>query len=217
LLFFWCCWVGWCVVCGCCVDFYDVGCGDGYLLCVVVMVLLVVLFRLVVVVLVLFIVSVFEGCECNCVFGLFIVVLIGGVVIGLVVGGMFVEWVLWCWVMYVNVLIGIGVFVVVVFVLFEMLWYCGWVDVEGVIILMLGMILFVYGFVSVVDCGWSSVVMFGLFVVVVVLLVVFVVVECCVFVLIMLFGLFCDVICLVVFVGWIVFVVGMMGMFFFMI
>jgi EmrB/QacA subfamily drug resistance transporter len=167
-------------------------------------------------VLALLTVSVPEGRERNRALGLFTAVSIGGAAIGLVAGGMLVEWVSWRWVMYVNVPIGLGVIVAAALVLPETPRHRGRVDVEGAVASTLGMTSLVYGFVSAADRGWASVVTLGSFAAAAVLLVGFVLLERRALAPITPPALFRDLTRSAAFVGRITLVAGMMGMFFFM-
>ncbi len=161
-------------------------------------------------------ISVPEGRERNRALGLFTAVSIGGAAIGLVAGGMLVEWVSWRWVMYVNVPIGIGVIIAAALVLPETPRHVGRVDVEGAIASTVGMTALVYGFVSAADRGWTSAVTLASFAAAAVLLSVFVLVERRAVAPITPPALFRDVTRSAAFVGRITLVAGMMGMFFFM-
>src|SRR4051794_33107954 len=157
-----------------------------------------------------------EGRERTRALGLFTAVSIGGAAIGLVAGGMLTQWVSWRWVMFVNVPIGLAVIVVAALVLPETPRHRGRVDVAGAITSTLGMTALVYGFVHAADAGWRDAVTVGSFVAAVVLLAAFVLVERRAAAPITPLSLFADRTRSAAYVGRMLLVAGMMGMFFFM-
>lgn len=157
-----------------------------------------------------------EGRERNRALGLFTAVSIGGAAIGLVAGGMLTQWVSWRWVMFVNVPIGLAVVVAAFLVLPETPRHTGRVDVEGAIASTLGMTSLVYGFVHAADAGWFDPVTVGSFAAAVVLLAVFVLVERRAVAPITPLALFFDRTRSAAYLGRMLLVAGMMGMFFFM-
>ena len=157
-----------------------------------------------------------EGRERNRALGLFTAISIGGAAIGLVAGGMLTEWVSWRWVMFVNVPIGIGVLVAAALVLPETPRQTGRVDVAGAVSSTLGMTALVYGFVSAADFGWLDRSTVASFLAAVVLLAAFVRIERRAEAPVTPLGLFADRTRTAAYVGRILLVAGMMGMFFFM-
>jgi MFS family permease len=157
-----------------------------------------------------------EGRERNRALGLFTAISIGGAAIGLVAGGMLTEWVSWRWVMFVNVPIGIGVLVAAALVLPETPRHTGRVDVAGAVSSTLGMTALVYGFVSAADFGWLDRRTVGSLLAAVVLLAAFVRIERHAEAPVTPLGLFADGTRTAAYVGRILLVAGMMGMFFFM-
>jgi EmrB/QacA subfamily drug resistance transporter len=161
-------------------------------------------------------VSVPEGRERNRALGLFTAISIGGAAIGLVAGGMLTEWVSWRWVMFVNVPIGLGVLVAAFLVLPETQRHTGRVDVAGAISSTLGMTALVYGFVHAAESGWGDAVTVGSFLAAVVLLAGFVLIEQRAEAPVTPLSLFANGTRTAAYVGRILLVAGMMGMFFFM-
>jgi EmrB/QacA subfamily drug resistance transporter len=167
-------------------------------------------------VLAMLMVTVPEGRERNRALGLFTAISIGGAAIGLVAGGMLTEWVSWRWVMFVNVPIGIGVLVAAALVLPETPKHTGRVDVAGAISATLGMTALVYGFVHAAESGWRDAGTVGSFLAAVVLLAGFVLIEQRAEAPVTPLSLFANPTRSAAYVGRILLVAGMMGMFFFM-
>lgn len=93
-------------------------------------------------------------------------------VVGLLIGGLLVEYVSWCWVFYVNLLFGVVVFVALVVKFFVVFVHGGVpLDVIGVVLLVGAMIVFMF---FCLDFGIVLVVLMVL------LVVGFVARECCV-------------------------------------
>jgi EmrB/QacA subfamily drug resistance transporter len=157
-----------------------------------------------------------EGRERTRALGLFTAVSIGGAAIGLVAGGMLTQWVSWRWVMFVNVPIGLAVIVVAALVLPETPRHRGKVDVAGAVTSTLGMTALVYGFVHAADAGWSDAVTLASFAAAVLLLAVFVLVERVADAPVTPLSLFADRTRSAAYLGRLLLVAGMMGMFFFM-
>ena len=88
--------------------------------------------------------------------GLFTSVSVGGGALGLIAGGMLVEWTSWRWVMFVNVPIGIALVVLGWSVLPETTRHRGRFDLPGAVLSTLGMSALVYGFVRAASDGWSD-------------------------------------------------------------
>jgi EmrB/QacA subfamily drug resistance transporter len=105
--------------------------------------------------------------------GLFTAVSVGGGALGLITGGMLVEWTSWRWVMFVNVPIGIALVVLGLSVLPETHRHRGRFDLMGALLSTLGMSALVYGFVRAASDGWSDRFTVGSFIAGVVLLAAF--------------------------------------------
>ncbi|WP_426563232.1 MFS transporter [Angustibacter sp. McL0619] len=157
-----------------------------------------------------------EGRERTRALGLFTAVSIGGAAIGLVAGGMLTQWVSWRWVMFVNVPIGLAVIVMAALVLPETPRHSGRVDVAGAITSTIGMTALVYGFVHAADAGWSDPVTLASFATALVLLAAFVLVERVAAAPVTPLSLFADRTRSAAYLGRMLLVAGMMGMFFFM-
>ncbi len=98
-----------------------------------------------------------EGRERARALGWFSAVAIGGSVIGLIAGGILVQWVSWRWVFFVNVPIGLTLMVVARRVLAETPRHLGRFDVAGALTATLGTTAVVYGFVRAASDGWVNV------------------------------------------------------------
>jgi len=109
--------------------------------------------------------------------GLFTSVSVGGGALGLITGGMLVEWASWRWVMFVNVPIGLALLALGRSVLPETARQRGRFDLPGALLSTVGMSLLVYGFVRAAADGWSDAFTLASFVVGVVLLAAFALVE----------------------------------------
>jgi len=123
------------------------------------------------------------------VMGVFGFVMFGGGALGVLFGGVLIGLFLWYWIFLVNVLIGVGVWLVVCWVLFgdEVVVWCVWIDVFGAVFVIGVLMLLVYG---IVISAWV------LLVGSVVLLVAFVLGEFCIVELLVLLWLFwlCNVV-----------------------
>jgi EmrB/QacA subfamily drug resistance transporter len=97
-----------------------------------------------------------EGRERNRALGLYTAVSIGGAAVGLVAGGMLTEWASWRWVMFVNVPIGIGVYVAGRLFLDETPRQRVRFDIAGALTSTVGMTALVYGFVHAAAEGWRN-------------------------------------------------------------
>jgi len=120
-----------------------------------------------------------EGKERTKAMGVWAAIAVGGGAVGLVLGGMLVEWLSWPWIFFVNVPVGIAVFA------------AAWkyvpeskdehahksFDLAGAITVTSGLIALVYGIVKAQEKGWASAHTFGFFAVAVVLLGAFLVIE----------------------------------------
>jgi len=118
-----------------------------------------------------------EGPERNRAFGVFAAVSAGGGAIGLLAGGMIVEWLNWRWVFFVNVPIGLLIALATPRWIRESERHPGHFDVTGALTSTLGMVLLVYGFIRAAQEGWRDPFTLASFAAAVVVLLVFVMVE----------------------------------------
>ncbi|MFF9686965.1 MFS transporter [Streptomyces sp. NPDC014623] len=118
-----------------------------------------------------------EGPERNRAFGVFAAVSAGGSAIGLLAGGLLVEWLDWRWVLFVNVPIGLLIALATPRYIKESERHPGHFDLFGALTSTLGMVLLVYGFIRASEDGWTDSLTIGAFVGAVVFLVVFLAVE----------------------------------------
>ncbi|MFG2307228.1 MFS transporter [Streptomyces sp. NPDC048566] len=118
-----------------------------------------------------------EGPERNRAFGVFAAVSAGGSAIGLLAGGVLVEWLDWRWVFFVNVPIGLLIVLATPRFIRESERHPGRFDLLGALTSTLGMVLLVYGFIRASEEGWSDSLTLGAFGAAVVFLLAFVAVE----------------------------------------
>ncbi|WP_189552380.1 MFS transporter [Streptomyces lavendofoliae] len=118
-----------------------------------------------------------EGPERNRAFGVFAAVSAGGSAIGLLAGGLLVEWLDWRWVLFVNVPIGLLIALATPKWIKESERHPGNFDITGALTSTLGMVLLVYGFIRAAQDGWSDPLTVASFAVAVVILALFVFVE----------------------------------------
>ncbi|MFD8406904.1 MFS transporter [Streptomyces anulatus] len=118
-----------------------------------------------------------EGPERNRAFGVFAAVSAGGSAIGLLAGGLLVEWLDWRWVLFVNVPIGLLIAVATPRYIPESERRPGHFDIAGALTSTVGMVLLVYGFIRASEDGWTDALTLGSFAAAVVLLAVFITVE----------------------------------------
>ncbi|WP_432063826.1 MFS transporter [Streptomyces sp. C10-9-1] len=118
-----------------------------------------------------------EGPERNRAFGVFAAVSAGGGAIGLLAGGMLVEWLDWRWVLFVNVPIGLLIVLAVPRYIGESERHPGHFDLLGALTSTLGMAALVYGFIRAAQDGWRDAVTLASFGVAVAMLTVFLAVE----------------------------------------
>ncbi|MEU0085316.1 MFS transporter [Streptomyces sp. NPDC006274] len=97
-----------------------------------------------------------EGPQRNRAFGVFAAVSAGGGAIGLLAGGMLVEWLDWRWVFFVNVPIGLLIAVAAPRWIKESERRPGRFDVTGALFSTLGMVALVYGFIRAAQEGWRD-------------------------------------------------------------
>ncbi|MFF1368186.1 MFS transporter [Streptomyces virginiae] len=118
-----------------------------------------------------------EGPARNRAFGVFAGVSAAGGAIGLLAGGILVEWLDWRWVLFVNVPIAIVIAVLATKVLRESERHPGHFDLAGALLSTLGMVSLVYGFIRASQEGWRDPVTLGSFGAAVVLLTLFILNE----------------------------------------
>ncbi len=118
-----------------------------------------------------------EGPARNRAFGVFAAVSAGGGAIGLLAGGMLVEWLDWRWVFFVNVPIGLLILLAAPHWIKESERQPGHFDVTGALTSTLGMVLLVYGFIRAAQEGWRDGLTLASFGVALVVLTLFLLVE----------------------------------------
>jgi EmrB/QacA subfamily drug resistance transporter len=118
-----------------------------------------------------------EGAERTRAIALYTAVSIGGAAVGLVAGGVLVEWTSWRWVFFVNVPIGIVLLVLARRDLPETDRHTGRVDIPGALTSTIGMAALVFGFVRAAAAGWQAGSTIAAFTVGVVLLATFALIE----------------------------------------
>ena len=118
-----------------------------------------------------------EGPERNRAFGVFAAVSAGGGAIGLLAGGILVEWLNWRWVLFVNVPIGLLIVLATPRWIRESERHPGHFDITGALTSTVGMVLLVYGFIRAAQDGWRDPLTVASFCAAVVVLAVFVLVE----------------------------------------
>ncbi|WP_374203535.1 MFS transporter [Streptomyces antimicrobicus] len=97
-----------------------------------------------------------EGPERNRAFGVFAGVSAGGGAIGVLAGGILVEWLDWRWVFFVNVPIALLIALMAGRVLHESARHPGHFDLVGALTSTLGMVALVYGFIRAAQDGWRD-------------------------------------------------------------
>ncbi|MFD5818548.1 MFS transporter [Streptomyces sp. NPDC127038] len=118
-----------------------------------------------------------EGPERNRAFGVFAAVSAGGSAIGLLAGGVLVEWLDWRWVFFVNVPIGLLIVLATPRYIKESERHPGHFDLVGALTSTLGMVLLVYGFIRASEKGWSNPLTLASFGAALVFLIAFIAVE----------------------------------------
>ncbi|MEU1267707.1 MFS transporter [Streptomyces sp. NPDC005799] len=118
-----------------------------------------------------------EGPERNRAFGVFAAVSAGGGAIGLLAGGMIVEWLNWRWVLFVNVPIGVLIALAAPRWIKESERHPGHFDILGALTSTLGMVLLVYGFIRAAQEGWRDALTLASFAGAVVVLAAFILIE----------------------------------------
>ena len=109
--------------------------------------------------------------------GWYTAVSIGGGAIGLILGGLLVQWASWRWVLFVNVPIGIVVIALARRLLTETPSRNGHFDVRGALTSTLGVTSLAYGFVRAATSGWGDMVTIAAFAAGAILLSAFVLLE----------------------------------------
>ncbi|MEU1851280.1 MFS transporter [Streptomyces sp. NPDC019990] len=118
-----------------------------------------------------------EGPERNRAFGVFAAVSAGGGAIGLLAGGMLVEWLNWRWVLFVNVPIGLLIVLATPRWIRESERHPGRFDFAGALTSTAGMVLLVYGFIRAAQDGWRDALTLASFAGAVVVLAAFILIE----------------------------------------
>ncbi|MFI1470447.1 MFS transporter [Streptomyces wuyuanensis] len=118
-----------------------------------------------------------EGPDRNRAFGVFAAVSAAGGAIGLLAGGVIVEWLDWRWVFFVNVPIGLLIVLAAPRRIRESARRPGHFDIAGALTSTLGMVLLVYGFIRAAQVGWRDAGTLASFAAAAAVLTVFVLVE----------------------------------------
>jgi EmrB/QacA subfamily drug resistance transporter len=118
-----------------------------------------------------------EGRERVRALSIFTAVTMGGSSLGLVLGGMIVQWANWRWVFFVNVPIGIAVVALAPRLLARSERQRGHFDAAGALTSTAGMSSLVYAFINVASNGWSNRVSIGAFALAALLLGAFLLIE----------------------------------------
>ncbi|RNL73142.1 MFS transporter [Streptomyces sp. I6] len=118
-----------------------------------------------------------EGPARNRAFGVFAAVSAAGGALGLLAGGVIVEWLDWRWVFFVNVPIGLLIALAVPRLVRESARHPGHFDVAGALTSTLGMVMLVYGFIRAAQHGWRDALTLASFATAAVVLAAFILVE----------------------------------------
>jgi EmrB/QacA subfamily drug resistance transporter len=118
-----------------------------------------------------------EGPERNRAFGVFAAVSAGGGAIGLLAGGMLVEWLNWRWVLFVNVPIGLLIVLATPRWIRESEHHPGRFDIAGALTSTAGMVMLVYGFIRAAQEGWRDALTLASFAGAVIVLAAFILIE----------------------------------------
>jgi EmrB/QacA subfamily drug resistance transporter len=99
-----------------------------------------------------------EGAERTKAMGVWAAIAVGGGAVGLVLGGMLVEWLSWPWIFFVNVPVGIAVFVASLRLVPESRdeHVHKSFDLAGAVTVTAGLVALVYGIVKAQEKGWGS-------------------------------------------------------------
>ena len=157
-----------------------------------------------------------EGRERAKALGWFSAVSIGGSAVGLLAGGVLVQWVSWRWVFFVNVPIGIALILISRIALTETVRHRGRFDIAGALTVTFGTTAVVYGFIRAATEGWTDVGTVGAFLAGATLISLFIAVELRAESPITPLGLFAHRTRSAALIGRVLLVAGMMGMFFFL-
>ena len=120
-----------------------------------------------------------EGAERTKAMSVWAAIAVGGAAVGLVLGGILTTALSWPWIFYVNIPVGIGVFIASMRYVPESkdtLIHKSF-DVAGAVTVTSGLLALVYGIVKAQEKGWASLHTVGFFALALVLLVAFVVIE----------------------------------------
>jgi EmrB/QacA subfamily drug resistance transporter len=118
-----------------------------------------------------------EGPARNRAFGVYAAVSAGGGAVGLLAGGILVEWLNWRWIFFVNAPIAIIIALAAPRVIKESARHPGRFDLAGAFTSTLGMASLVYGFIRAAQEGWRNPLTIGAFAMAVVLLAAFIAIE----------------------------------------
>ncbi|MEV4918559.1 MFS transporter [Streptomyces tirandamycinicus] len=118
-----------------------------------------------------------EGPERNRAFGVFAAVSAAGGALGLLAGGVIVEWLDWRWVFFVNVPIGLLIVLATPRRVRESARHPGRFDIAGALTSTLGMVMLVYGFIRAAQHGWRDALTLASFATAAVVLAAFILVE----------------------------------------
>jgi EmrB/QacA subfamily drug resistance transporter len=157
-----------------------------------------------------------DGRERTRAIGLYTAVSVGGSAVGLIAGGLLVEWASWRWVLFVNVPIGIVVVILARSVITDSARIRGTFDLAGALTSTVGMASLVYAFVRAAVDGWTDAATVVAFAVGIVLLAAFVLIERRAAAPITPLRLFADRNRATSYLARLFLVAGMMGMFFFL-
>ena len=97
-----------------------------------------------------------EGRERTRALGIYSAVAMGGASLGLVLGGVITEWASWRWVLFINVPVGIAVIAVTPMFITESPRQPGRFDVTGALTSIAGMTALVYAFIRAASDGWTD-------------------------------------------------------------
>ena len=100
-----------------------------------------------------------EGRSATKAMGVWAAIAVGGGAVGLVLGGVLVEWLSWPWIFFVNIPVGIAVFIASMRIVPESKdeHVHKSFDVAGAITVTAGLVALVYGIVKAQEKGWGSV------------------------------------------------------------
>ena len=120
-----------------------------------------------------------EGAERTKAMGVWAAIAVGGGAVGLVLGGVLTTTLSWPWIFYVNVPVGIAVFIASMRIVPESkdAHVHSSYDVAGAVTVTAGLLALVYGIVKAQEKGWTSLHTGGFFALAIALLVAFVVIE----------------------------------------